>query len=161
MEFDSQALTMFVLVGVGFLLVRFLPRVLAGVPYVGASEVKRRLAAGHPVVILDIRAARAFAGVRGHAAGAVNVPQRELSGRLLEIASQLGPYKTDPVFLMARNEEGTPTAARALKKAGFTDVSVVKGGFNRWRAMNLPLENVPPSEAAPDSGSEEKKAGQE
>ena len=161
MEFDSQALTMFVMVGVGFLIFRFLPRLLAGVPFVGATEVKSRLAAGHPVVIVDIRNARAFANNKGHAAEAVNVPLRELSGRLFEIAAQLGPYKSDPVVLMARNEEGTPTAARALKKAGFTDVSVVKGGFNRWRAMNLPLENVPPPEAAPDSGSEEKKAGQE
>jgi rhodanese-related sulfurtransferase len=161
MEFDSQTLSMFVMVGVGFLLVRFLPRVLAGVPYVGANEVKRRLAAGHPVVILDIRSARAFADAKGHAAGAVNVPLRELSGRLLEIASQLGPYKIDPVFVMARNEEGTPTAARALKKAGFADVSVVKGGFNRWGAMGLPKENLPPAEAAPEPGPEEEKAEQD
>ena len=150
MEFDSQTLIMFVMVGVGFLIFRFLPRLLAGVPYVGANEVKRRQAAGHQVVIVDIRNARAFAGARGHATGAVNVPLRELSGRLFEIASQLGPYKTDPVFVMARNEEGTPTAARALKKAGFTDVSVIKGGFNRWRAMSQPTENEPPPEAAPE-----------
>ena len=157
MEFDSQTLTMFVVVVFGFFLVRFLPRLLAGVPYVGANEVKRRLDAGHAVVILDVRSARAFAGAKGHAAGAVNVPLRELSGRLLEIASRLGPYRNEPVFVMARNEEGTPTAARALKKAGFTDISVVKGGFNRWRAMSLPMENEPPPAAAPESGPEEKK----
>ena len=154
MEIDSQTLTMFVVVGLGFFAIRFLPRLLAGVPFVGANDVKRLLDAGQQVVILDVRSARAFAGAKGHAAGAVNVPLRELSGRLLEIASRLGPYKGEPVLIMARNEEGTPTAARALKKAGFTNVSVVKGGFNRWRAMGLPMANAPPPEPAPESGPE-------
>lgn len=160
MEFDSQTLTLFIVVGFGFLLVRFLPRLLAGVPFVGANELKRRLDAGHSLVILDVRSARAFNNPKGHAAGAVNVPLRELSGRLQEIASQLGPYKTEPVFIMARNEEGTPTAARALKKAGLTDVSVVKGGFNRWRAMGHPMETEAPPEPAPVPGPEEEKTKQ-
>ncbi|MDP6787664.1 MAG: rhodanese-like domain-containing protein [Rhodospirillales bacterium] len=148
MEFDSQTLTLVIIVGTGFLLIRLLPRLLAGVPYVSAKEVQLRLDAGHPVVIIDVRSARAFANAKGHAAGAVNVPLRELSGRLQEISSKLGPYKNDAVFIIARNEEGTPTAARALKKAGFTDISVVKGGFNRWRAMNHPMETEPPVESS-------------
>ena len=156
MEIDSQTLTMFVVVGIGFFAIRFLPRLLAGVPFVGAKELKDRVEAGQQVVILDVRSARAFAGAKGHAAGAVNVPVRELAGRLAEITSQLGPYKNEPVFIMARNEEGTPVAARALKKAGFTNLSVVKGGFNRWRAMGLPMENEPPPEPTPESGPEEK-----
>jgi rhodanese-related sulfurtransferase len=147
MEIDSQTITMMVMVGTGFVLIRLLPRLLAGVPFVSAKEVQLRIEAGHSVVIIDIRSARAFFGAKGHAAGAVNVPLRELSGRLHEIGSKLGPYKNDAVFIIARNEEGTPTAARALKKAGFTDISVVKGGFNRWRAMNQPME----TEAQPAS----------
>ena len=50
---------------------------------VSVDEVKRRLDAGDPVVIVDVRSPEAFAA--GHIAGALSIPLRAILDRTHEL----------------------------------------------------------------------------
>jgi rhodanese-related sulfurtransferase len=92
------------------------------------AELATRLAEGTPVLV-DVREPYEFA--EGHVPGAVNIPLASLGGRLKE----LDP--TAETIVICRSGHRSATAAKLLKRAGFTDVHNVRGGTMAWRG---PLE---------------------
>jgi rhodanese-related sulfurtransferase len=54
--------------------------------WIEVGELQRRLAAGDPVVLVDVRQPEEFTAPPGHLPGAVNVPLADLSGRAGELA---------------------------------------------------------------------------
>ncbi len=122
------------------LLMKFVPRFLAGVPFVEPGVLKEALDRGQDMVILDVRTPGEFTGPMGHMPGAVNLPLAEMAGQLKEVTAELDPFKAEPVFVTCRTENRSPRAARMLKSAGFTKVSIVKGGMKRWAKKGLTVE---------------------
>ena len=52
---------------------------------IGARELERRLEAGEPVCVLDVRSPEEFHGPLGHIQGALSIPVDQLAARLAEV----------------------------------------------------------------------------
>ncbi len=121
-------------------MMKFIPRLIAGVPFVDPEALKKMMDEGRDVVVLDVRSTVEFTGKLGHVPGAVNVPLSQLSRKLGSEKEAFEAYKSEPIFLVCRAENRSPGAARMLRKKGFTDISVLKGGMRAWDRKNLPAE---------------------
>ncbi|MCB2100376.1 MAG: rhodanese-like domain-containing protein [Rhodobacterales bacterium] len=136
MKIDANMITTIVIVALAFLAMKYLPRLTAGVPFVAPDVVKRRMDAGDDIVVLDVRTEGEFAG--GHLPGAVNLPLGSLPVTLRDRAADLAELKGVPVYVHCRTENRSARAAKMLKKAGFTDLSVMMGGIVRWQKEKHP-----------------------
>ena len=120
---------------------RFLPRLIGRMresfTWIEPKELKRRLDSGEPVTIIDVRGPDEFTGSFGHIATARNIPIAELDSRLAELAG-LEPY---PLVLVCRTDKRSATAARNLRRAGFTQVIVLRRGMEQWNDLGLPVQD--------------------
>ncbi len=140
-DFTTRDIATIALVILAVLAMKYVPRWMAGVPFLDAQDVKRRLdEKGDDAIVLDVRTAREFTGRTGHIPGAVNLPVGDLTTRLQAVSGDLEGLKTHPVFIHCHNETRAARAARVLRKAGFTDLSVIKGGIRGWLRHGLPVE---------------------
>ncbi|MDX9767822.1 MAG: VTT domain-containing protein [Ectothiorhodospiraceae bacterium] len=116
----------------------FLPRLIGRLrqkPMLAIEELKRRLDAGEPIVVLDVRPAADFSGEQGHIVGAVNIPLEDLPARLGELA----PHECDTLVLVCRTDRRSSQAARLLAEQGFADVHVAKMGMTDWNRLGYPV----------------------
>jgi rhodanese-related sulfurtransferase len=56
-------------------------RPVRATPWIGTDELQRRLAAGGPLVLVDVRQPEEFTASPGHLPAAINVPMAELAER--------------------------------------------------------------------------------
>ena len=82
--------------------------------------------------LVDVREHLEFAG--GRISGAKLVPLGEIERRHQEIDH------THTVYVMCRSGRRSGEAQRRLKGLGFQNVVNVKGGFEAWKAEDLPFE---------------------
>jgi rhodanese-related sulfurtransferase len=85
-------------------------------------------------LLIDVRQPSELSAMR--AAKAVNVPLAELHSYMA------GLDPAAPVMLLCRSGNRSRRAAKALTKAGFTDVSNVRGGLVGWMRAGLPLKGT-------------------
>ncbi len=130
-DVDQNTIFMIVLFVAAATAMKFMPRLIAGVPFVNASEVAPKLDADPNTVVIDVRTEAEFQ--KGHAKGAINLPLSDISTKMDQLGEQLAPYKSQPVYVMCRTENRAATASRMLKKQGFTNLRIVKGGFSGWK----------------------------
>ena len=83
-------------------------------------------------LIIDIRDSESFNA--GHITASKNIPQNELTRRINEITNI-----DKSLILVCDMGNISPNAGEALKKEGFEDIYLLKGGINQWRMDNLPL----------------------
>ena len=83
-------------------------------------------------LIIDIRDSESFNA--GHITASKNIPQNELTRRINEITNI-----DKSVILVCDMGNISPNAGEALKKEGFEDIYLLKGGINQWKIDNLPL----------------------
>jgi rhodanese-related sulfurtransferase len=89
------------------------------------EEARRRLAAPHPPLLLDVRTDEEY--LAHHAAEARLIPLHELVARLRE----LDPAR--PTLVVCEHGMRSLMAARFLvERAGFTRVANVLGGMSVW-----------------------------
>lgn len=74
--------------------------------------------------VIDLREKNDFD--RGHIMGARNVPLTVLKQRYVEIRSDL------PVYLYDQGMMLSTRASKLLGKKGYSDISILKGGYARW-----------------------------
>jgi rhodanese-related sulfurtransferase len=88
----------------------------------------------HPsdTCLLDVREASEFEG--SHIPGSVNVPMSELALHVEELARFKRVY-----VLCQSGRRRSELAARTLDYLGFQDIVRVKGGFQAWTGMGLPV----------------------
>lgn len=84
-------------------------------------------------LVVDLRPVADFQ--KGHIAGARNVQLSQFDPE----HKQLAPAKALPVVLVCKAGDSASSAAKRLRKAGFTHVSVLEGGVQAWQAADLPL----------------------
>src|SRR5262245_42152547 len=87
----------------------------------------------HGAVVLDVRDSAQYES--GPIAEARNIPLKELAGS----AESLKKYREKPVITVCDTGTSGGTAARDLRKLGFTRVFNLRGGLGAWRQENLPL----------------------
>lgn len=96
------------------------------------AELTQLMNAGGAVVV-DLSSSSDFE--KGHIAGSRNVQPSQFGPEHKLVANA----KQSPVVLVCRTGTASETAAKALKKAGFEQVSVLEGGIPSWQQAELPL----------------------
>ena len=97
-------------------------------------ELHDQLINQRTTTLIDVRGSDEFAGPIGYVAGARNIPLDELSQRLPE----LGRTMLGPIVVICFTDKRSTTAAALIDAAGFTDVSVLRGGMKAWLHDGLP-----------------------
>jgi rhodanese-related sulfurtransferase len=114
---------------------RLIRRLRGSFAWIEASELKHRLDQGDPVEVIDVRGPDEFTGKLGHIEAARNIPITELNSRLAELSGLEG----SPIVLVCRTDKRSAAAARTLRAAGFSRVSVLRQGMERWNEVGLPV----------------------
>lgn len=84
-------------------------------------------------VVVDLRDKAEFDA--GHIVDAINIPFAAIEARM----DELNPYKGKPIVLACKMGQHSGSAGTQLRKAGFEQVSRLRGGIAEWRAQNLPV----------------------
>ena len=103
--------------------------------WIESDELQRRLAAGDPLVLLDVRQPDEFTSPPGHLPGAVNVPLVELGERTPDLAR-----RKQPIVVVCKTDRRSARAATELSAVGIKDVAVLRGGTDGWHQRGLTLE---------------------
>jgi len=130
---QNWALVLIFLASGAMLVAPDLLRVVGGANDIGTLDATRLMNQG-PTLVLDVRDAQEYAA--GHLPRARNIPMGELSGRVAEIDK----FKARPVIVTCQKGGRSASAARLLKRAGFTTVYSLKGGLAAWQQASLPVE---------------------
>jgi rhodanese-related sulfurtransferase len=96
------------------------------------EEAHRRLLAGEPLQIVDVREPQEVAEAR--VAGALFIPLGNLARRSSELR------KDQPVVAMCRSGSRSKVAVNLLRRAGFENAHNMTGGILRWAQKGLPTE---------------------
>jgi rhodanese-related sulfurtransferase len=99
-------------------------------------DLKARLDWGEPALtILDVRDRSEFN--ISHIMGAVPMPLHEPAGRVLD------KLELDrDIYIYGATDEDTAIVAAQLRKAGYKNVSEIRGGLPAWKAVGYPIESI-------------------
>lgn len=100
-------------------------------------DLKERLDWGEPALsIVDIRHRADFNA--SHITGAMSIPVHQL----IETAHRCFELDRD-LYLYGITDDESSAAAEQLRAAGYTSVSVLRGGVSAWKAAGFPIEGIP------------------
>lgn len=99
-------------------------------------DLKARLDWGEPALtIIDVRDRSEFN--ISHIMGAVPMPVNEPTNRVLN------KLELDrDIYVYGETDEETAAGAAQLRKAGYRNVSEIRGGLAAWKAVGYPVESV-------------------
>jgi rhodanese-related sulfurtransferase len=99
--------------------------------WVETDELAVALDNASPPLVIDVRGPDEFTGPLGHIDEARNIP-------LDQIPSQAGRLLGEgrPVVLVCHTDRRSAAAAEHLRRAGGTDVAVLRGGMVAWRSRS-------------------------
>ena len=100
--------------------------------WIEPAALATRLEQDDAPLILDVRGSHEFSGPLGHIGQATNIPLTELPAHLPDLARE-----NRPVVVVCKTDRRSFMAAQQLQKAGLSDVSVLRGGMERWRVLGL------------------------
>jgi molybdopterin/thiamine biosynthesis adenylyltransferase/rhodanese-related sulfurtransferase len=104
---------------------------------VSLDEIKRRLEAKVPMVLVDVREKEENRA--GYIPGALSVPRGFLEIQI----EQRVPDKNAPVVLYCAGGTRSALAAATLQQLGYTHVETANPGFVRWKDLGYPMETPP------------------
>jgi rhodanese-related sulfurtransferase len=84
--------------------------------------------------IIDVRSIDQFK--KGHISNALNLPLADI----MNTSEQLKKLKKTRVIACCDAGNLSNAAVKELRKRGFTDALILKGGLNAWKAANYPLK---------------------
>ena len=104
--------------------------------WIETMELQQRLAAGMPLVIVDVRQREEFTGPPGHLPGAINMPLGELAQHTSDLTA-----RKQPIVVVCKTDRRSARAATEMLAAGLRDVTVLRGGRidgtgRAWRWSN-------------------------
>jgi rhodanese-related sulfurtransferase len=111
------------------------------VNFISAEELKTKVNTNEPVVIIDVRNSESYASNDAKIKGAMHVNVRKLKYRL-----GFPPLKDVPkdrqvvTYCSCPSDEASIKAAHVLSGSGFTNVRVLKGGWQQWQKASGPVE---------------------
>jgi rhodanese-related sulfurtransferase len=100
------------------------------IPAISVRDLKARLSAREPIVLIDVRQPEEFTS--GHVAGARSMPLPTLATRLDELA------KDAAIYCICLSGSRSQAACALLQRQGFTNVTNVIGGMSAWHQAGLP-----------------------
>ncbi|MBL6929279.1 MAG: rhodanese-like domain-containing protein [Rhodospirillales bacterium] len=144
---DFESVFIIAVMIVGFVAWKLVPKFIAGVPFVEPAEVMKAMGEKRIEVVIDVRAHGDYIGDSGHIAGAINLPYGYMNERLNKVGQDLAPYKQESVLIAAGGDTMAAHSARLLRKIGFSNIAILKGGMKRWSNMGMPVEHGLPEDA--------------
>jgi sulfur-carrier protein adenylyltransferase/sulfurtransferase len=111
------------------------------IPEQGPADLQRRLAAGEPVVVIDVRDPDEYRD--GHIEAATNISRGFLEFRVGSAVSD----PTTPVVLYCQTGLRSMLAAKALHELGYQNVVNLQGGYQKWAQSGLPTVKDQPLNA--------------
>lgn len=102
----------------------------AALPMINVQELQRRMSAGGPLTVLDVRSESEWKA--GHVKGAMHIHGGLLPDRFAEVP------KNKPVAVICGSAYRASIAGSLLQREGYTDVSNVAGGMTAWKNAGLP-----------------------
>jgi rhodanese-related sulfurtransferase len=103
------------------------------VTWVETDELAGALENTSPPLVIDVRGPDEFTGPLGHIEEARNIPLDQIpsyAGRLLS--------EGRPLVLVCHTDRRSAAAAEHLRRAGGTDIAVLRGGMVAWRSRSAP-----------------------
>jgi rhodanese-related sulfurtransferase len=97
---------------------------------ISVRDLKAKLDAREPIVLIDVRQPEEFKS--GHVAGARSLPLPTLATRLDELA------KDAAIHCICLSGGRSQAACELLQRQGFTNVTNVVGGMGAWQQAGLP-----------------------
>ena len=85
-------------------------------------------------LIVDVRSVDQFK--KGHIGNAINLPLADITNS----SEQLKKLKKKRVIACCDLGNLSNAAVKELRKQGFADALILKGGLNAWKASNYPLK---------------------
>ena len=85
------------------------------------------------LLVLDVRDPDEFIGPLGHIRAAKNMPLNELPAHLPDLVRD-----NRPVVVVCKTDRRSSMAVQQLQQAGMADVSILRGGMERWWEIGLP-----------------------
>jgi sulfur-carrier protein adenylyltransferase/sulfurtransferase len=104
---------------------------------VSLEDIKRRLEAKEPMVLLDVREKEEYRG--GYIPGAISVPRGFLEMQIEQKVTD----KNAPIVAYCAGGTRSALAAKTLADLGYTRVESAALGFVRWKDLGFPIENPP------------------
>src|SRR5215217_380388 len=101
------------------------------------DEIKRRLEAKAPMVLVDVREKDEYRA--GFIPGAISVPRGFLE---IQIEQKI-PDKSAPIVAYCAGGTRSALAAKTLAELGYTNVESANPGFVRWKDLAYPMETPP------------------
>ncbi len=101
-------------------------------------EVVRMIEAGKSPTILDARKSDAYEQLPLRIPGSVRVVPEDLPNSMAGL--DLDPARPVIAYCSCPDEETSARVARDLRKLGFKDVRILKGGIGAWTNAGLPIE---------------------
>jgi rhodanese-related sulfurtransferase len=98
---------------------------------VSAATLQKRIESGAAPVILDVRSRAEFA--RGHIPGARHIPFWKVAGQI----DRIGAAPDAEVIVYCGHGPRALMAARALRRKGYTRISLLEGHFSQWRSAGF------------------------
>jgi rhodanese-related sulfurtransferase len=105
---------------------------LQTVPEVAPAALQRRLEAGEPIVVIDVREPDEFA--RGTIPGAYTIPRGVLE---MQVDGRLPREAT--VVLYCGGGARSALACKSLAEMGYGNVENLEGGWTAWVNSGLPI----------------------
>jgi molybdopterin/thiamine biosynthesis adenylyltransferase/rhodanese-related sulfurtransferase len=105
----------------------------AVVPEEGPADLQRRIEAGEPVSIIDVRDPDEYRD--GHIEPATNISRGFLEFRI----GSAVPDPKSTVVLYCQSGMRSVLAAKALKDLGYWNVINLQGGYQKWAQSGLPV----------------------
>jgi rhodanese-related sulfurtransferase len=103
---------------------------------IDAAELRRLIATGHPVRLLDVRTPGEYAA--GHIDGAVNIPLDQLR----PVASQLDDPLLGTLVVICQGGTRAANACEVLAEAGHRGPTLLAGGMNSWHTAGGPSKQL-------------------
>jgi len=104
---------------------------------VSLDEVRRRIEAGEPYTLLDVREKEEYRA--GFIPGAVSIPRGFLE---IQVEGRL-PDKNAKIIAYCAGGTRSALAAQTLAELGYTQVETANPGFVRWKDLGFPVDTPP------------------
>ena len=111
------------------------------VQMISAEELKAKVTANQPVMIIDVRSSEGYARSNTTVKGALHFKVRKLKSRLAFAPLKDLPKDQEIVtYCACPKDESSIAAAQILQASGFKRVRVLQGGWQEWLKANGPVE---------------------
>jgi rhodanese-related sulfurtransferase len=102
------------------------------VAWMEADELAKLLNSPSPPLVVDVRGPEEFTGPLGHIDDARNIPLDQLPAHAANLSGG-----GQPLVLVCHTDRRSAAAATYLRRAGGSEIAVLRGGMVAWRSRPM------------------------